>query len=172
MKKGKLLLTALFVAAATLFSLGGTAEAHARFFFGFNFGPPVFYAPPVVVAPPPVYYRPYYRPYYYPGDYYRPYGYTYYAPAPAPVYEPAPRLREQYGYLWTQIEPNFAEVYVDGIYSGRVRDYDGPVNHMPLPPGRHRVEFRAHGYMEYRVDVYISPGVTTSVENDLEAYRR
>jgi hypothetical protein len=92
-----------------------------------------------------------------PGPWYDPwYG-------PGPYYYPPPN----YGWLRTNIEPNDAEVWVDGTYSGHAYDYDGPVNHLRLPVGDHTVEFSMPGYQRFSTDFRVNPGGTTVVEYDL-----
>jgi len=117
------------------------AEAHRHFRGGVIIGPV---------------YDPWYDPWYGPGYPYYPYGYP-----------PRYNYRSDYGYLWTQIEPNKAEVWVDGDYFGLVKEFDGPVRHLLLPIGRHKVEFRLKGYRTFKTSVHISPDGTTSVEYDL-----
>jgi PEGA domain len=107
------------------------------------------------------YIGPYYSPYYWNEPWYDPWydpwypgGRWYYAPS-------------NYGWLWTQVEPNTAEILVDGKSFGQVKAFDGPVNHLRLPVGKHAAEFRLPGYETYRTEFYIYPGDTTSVNYDL-----
>ena len=51
---------------------------------------------------------------------------------------------------------------------GFVKDFDGPINHLKLPLGMHRVQFKAPGYRIFSVNVYIAPGRTSEVEYKLE----
>lgn len=100
-----------------------------------------------VIAPYPYpYYAPY-DPYYYPPPYY-------YAPP-------------NYGELQTSVEPNKAEVWVDGKFFGVVKKFDGPINHLKLPVGMREVTFKAPDYKTYNINVYIAPGQTTEVEYKL-----
>ncbi len=101
-----------------------------------------------------VYFGPYYGPYYDPWyDPWYPRGYYY----------PPP----DHGWLWTQIEPNTAEVWVDGKYFGLVKEFDGPVNHLRLPTGEHEARFRHPDYEDFTADFYIYPGETTSINFDM-----
>jgi len=104
------------------------------------------------------YYDPWYDPFYYNPMYpqYPPAGYYYVQPP-------------DYGYLKTSVEPNAAEVLVDGKLFGHVEDFDGPVNHLKLPLGVHEVQFRMPGYRSYTVNFTVTPGDTTEVRYDLTA---
>jgi hypothetical protein len=96
------------------------------------------------------YYDPWYDPWYGPGYYYPP---RYYYP--------------EDGFLQTTIEPDTAEVWVDGKYFGVARDFDGATGSLKLWPGEHQAEFRMPGYKTYTVDFAIRPGSTTAVDYDL-----
>jgi outer membrane protein OmpA-like peptidoglycan-associated protein len=97
------------------------------------------------IAPYPYPY-PYYDPYYYPPDYYAP---------------------PDYGELRTEVEPNNAEVWVDGKFFGFVKNFDGPINHLKLPVGMHKVQFKAPDYKTISVNVYIAPGGLADIEYNL-----
>lgn len=86
-----------------------------------------------------------------------------YDPWYGPYYYPPP----DYGWLRTNIEPNDAEVWVDGTYSGHAYDYDGPVNHLRLPLGGHSADFRMPGYQSFSTDFRVNPGGTTVIEYNL-----
>ncbi len=100
----------------------------------------------IFIAPPYPYYDPWYDPYYYP-DY------------------PPP----DYGWLKTDVEPNDAEVWVDGRFFGYVKDYDGPIHHLRLPLGVHEVQFKEPDYKTFKISVDIGAGGTTEVEYNLVA---
>jgi len=149
---------------------------------------PVVVAPvavrPVVVAPrayaPAFYYggyygyRPGYRPYVFRPwthlsfgffvGYPVPYAYSY--PYPVPVYgygAPAAPVyitpsSTAYGGVTLEISPRDADVYVDGQYVGRVRDFDGVGGPLNLMAGRHHVEISAPGYQPLAFDVDAIPG--------------
>jgi hypothetical protein len=127
----------LGVLMALILSGAWCAEAHARGH--------VFIGGGVIIGPGwgPGWYDPWY-----------PYG---------PYYYPPP----DYGWLRTNIEPNDAEVWVDGTYSGHAQDYDGPVNHLRLPLGDHTAEFTMPGYQKFSSDFSINPGGTTVIEYNL-----
>jgi outer membrane protein OmpA-like peptidoglycan-associated protein len=99
------------------------------------------------IAPYPYPYPyPYYDPYYYPPDYYAP---------------------PDYGELRTEVEPNKAEVWVDGKFFGLAKNFDGPINHLKLPVGMHKVQFKAPDYKTISVNVYIAPGGLADIEYNL-----
>lgn len=125
------------VALALLFSAAFCGAADAHMRGRFGGG--------VIIAPYP-YYSPYYDPWYYPQPYYPP---------------------PNYGWLKTDVEPNTAEVWVDGKFFGYVKDFDGPINHLKLPLGLHEVDFKAPGYKTFSVNVDISPDATSEVEYNL-----
>ena len=62
------------------------------------------------------------------------------------------------GALETDVKPKKAEVYVDGVFVGQARDYNGTWDLLWLEPGEYRVEFRYPGYMTLEVSVTIEAG--------------
>ena len=146
MKKTVKTLLGLFTVLLLLTAYDTAADAHGRF------------RGSVIIGPV---YDPWYDPWY--GS-----GYPYYPPYSAyPAYPPRYYAPADYGYLWTQIEPNQAQVWVDGKFFGIVKEFDGPVNHLKLSVGTHEVQFRLKGYRAFTTNVYISPLGTASVEYDL-----
>jgi hypothetical protein len=70
------------------------------------------------------------------------------------------------GFLRLTLQPDDAQVFVDGAYVGTVGDRrrgDGT-----LTAGNHRIELRANGYRTRAFDVRITPGDTTTYREDLE----
>jgi hypothetical protein len=65
------------------------------------------------------------------------------------------------GGLRLRVEPNDAEVYVDGSFAGIVADFNGAFRHLTLMAGPHRIEIRAPGYQPIVFDVAIQPRHTT-----------
>jgi len=151
----RIALAILFTIAVIGCAFPPRAEARSRVFIGgsVHFGP---------------YYDPWYDPWYDP----------YYDPFYRPVYPyPYPYRRYYYvpsttGWLWTQVEPNTAEVWVDGKLFGLVRDFDGPVNHLQLQAGEHEAQFRLPGYRTYTVGFVISPDDTTTINYGLQPLPR
>lgn len=69
-----------------------------------------------------------------------------------------------------EIEPQDAEIYVDGNYMGTTGEYSATSRPLPLPPGRHRIELRAQGYQSVSVDVDVVPGQVIPYRGALEPY--
>jgi hypothetical protein len=67
------------------------------------------------------------------------------------------------GYLRLDVEPESAQVYVDGFYAGTVADFRRSGGRL-VDSGPHRVEFRADGYDSQSVELRIRA-------NDVLAYR-
>ncbi|MBI3049732.1 MAG: PEGA domain-containing protein [Acidobacteria bacterium] len=72
---------------------------------------------------------------------------------------------EWLGYLRLVVEPDTAQVYVDGFYVGTVADLRGLVT---LEPGPHRVELRAPGYDTVAFDVRVFPTETITYRTALQ----
>ena len=61
-----------------------------------------------------------------------------------------------YGGMSFLLDPDFAEVYIDGEFVGVARDFGGqPV---PVPAGYHRVELYAQGFEPVAFDIDVRPG--------------
>ena len=74
------------------------------------------------------------------------------------------REREnQEGYLRLEVEPESAQVFVDGLYAGTVSDFRRSGGGT-LDAGPHRIEFRAEGYDSQSVELRIRA-------NDVLSYR-
>jgi hypothetical protein len=67
------------------------------------------------------------------------------------------------GYLRLEVEPDSAQVFVDGLYAGTVSDFRRSGGRT-LDAGPHRIEFRAEGYDTQGVELRIR-------ENDVLSYR-
>jgi hypothetical protein len=72
------------------------------------------------------------------------------------------------GGLRLRVEPNDAEVYVDGSFAGIVADFNGAFHHLTLMAGPHRIEIRAPGYQPFVLDVVIQPRQTTQYRGALQ----
>lgn len=75
------------------------------------------------------------------------------------------------GYLYLQMQPGTAQVYVDGAYMGTVDDFRRLIPGRSLDAGTHRVELRASGYETIAFDALISPHETLTYRADLEPTR-
>jgi hypothetical protein len=84
--------------------------------------------------------------------------------APVDVGAPASVLT---GGLRIEVEPDTAQVFVDGAYAGIVADYNGRFHHLDLEAGLHHVEIRRTGYDVLAVDVVIQPHYTISYRGTL-----
>ncbi len=64
----------------------------------------------------------------------------------------------QQGALQFLIQPDDAKVFVDAVYKGRVRDFQGP-KALILPRGLHALEVSKRGYDTFFRQVQISHGL-------------
>ena len=87
--------------------------------------------------------------------------YSTYAPDPFDAADPVGGLR-------LTVEPNDAEVYVDGSFAGIVDDFDGHFQQLTLTAGPHHIEVRAPGYLPLTFDVAIQPRRTTKYRGALQ----
>ena len=94
-----------------------------------------------------------------------PYGFPYaYPPHPAAYYG---------GYAYSSavrldVEPEEAEVYVDGYFTGIVDSYDGFLQRLRLPPGEHEIELYLEGYESIRQTLYLAPGETYRIRHQMQ----
>jgi hypothetical protein len=58
-------------------------------------------------------------------------------------------------------------VFVDGAYAGLVNDFDGVFQELRLSQGSHKIEVRMPGFENAVFDVYIQPGRTIDLRQDL-----
>lgn len=72
------------------------------------------------------------------------------------------------GSLRLQVEPDDAEVYVDGYYAGEVDDFNGLFQRLHVRPGRHELAFKRRGFRTHRVKVYVPVGSTLKIRHDLQ----
>jgi hypothetical protein len=93
-----------------------------------------------------------------------PFGYISQPDSSAPVLDRYMREGDRAdGYLRLDVEPESAQVYVDGYYAGTVADFRRSGGRA-LDSGPHRVEFRADGFDSQSVELQIRA-------NDVLAYR-
>jgi hypothetical protein len=109
------------------------------------------------------YYDPFdywYSPYYYSGYYgYSPYYY---------------RRGRGYGYGYRDtgsvriiVDPERTRVYVDGYYAGIVDDFDGILQRLNVPPGRHEITLKLEGYRTQHFKVYVPVDDTIKIHFDM-----
>jgi hypothetical protein len=76
-----------------------------------------------------------------------------------------------YGGMSFLLQPDYAEVYIDGVFVGNARDFGGqPV---PVAAGYHRIELYAQGFEPTAFDINVLPGQVIPYRGSLypEAYR-
>ena len=71
-------------------------------------------------------------------------------------------------YLKVNVTPNDAEVYIDGYYSGRVDDYDGPFQRLHVESGPREIVVYKPGFRPLRERLYLSPYSTQKIAGKLE----
>jgi len=113
---------------------------------------------PVVDATYGCYYHPYFG--FYCGPYYGPF-----YPFPGPYYG---HQRFTKSAVRTQVEPDEAEIYVNGYYAGVADDFDGLFQRLYLPAGEHDIELRLENYRPFRRQVYLNAGDTFKIEHRME----
>lgn len=69
-------------------------------------------------------------------------------------------------YLELEIEPETAELYVDGDYKGKVAGWAKGI--VPLEPGQRRVKFVAEGYVTRRFDLRLEAGESKKLTLEME----
>lgn len=69
----------------------------------------------------------------------------------------------------THVTPKDAEVYVDGFYAGRAKDFDGIFKELHVAPGGHAVTLYLDGYRTTTQEVYVSPDSTFKLNATMEA---
>jgi len=93
-----------------------------------------------------------------------PFGYIGQPDSAAPALDRYMRERDDAeGYLRLEVEPESAQVFVDGLYAGTVSDFRRSGGGI-LEAGPHRIEFRAEGYDAQGVELRIRA-------NDVLSYR-
>ena len=81
---------------------------------------------------------------------------------PEPITLAPPRISDDAptGGVQLDVLPWSAEVYVDGVRTGRVEDFRGYYQHLTLPAGPHVVAIVHPGYNPLVMDVLVVPGRT------------
>jgi PEGA domain len=72
------------------------------------------------------------------------------------------------GTLKVKANPGRAGVFVDGKYLGPAANF-GMARHYPLAPGKHELILRDPRYEEYKADITIDAGKTTTISQALQA---
>jgi hypothetical protein len=94
------------------------------------------------------------------------YYYPYFPAAEPADIEPAPLVEETPGFLRLVIQPETAQVFIDGYFVGGADDFG--TARLPIASGLHRVEIRAAGYETMAFDVRIRPYETATFTHALE----
>lgn len=68
-----------------------------------------------------------------------------------------------HGSIRIEVEPDAAEVYVDGYYAGIVDDFDGLFQRLDVAPGPHAITVRLDGFRTWSSEVYAVPGETVKL---------
>lgn len=77
------------------------------------------------------------------------------------------QTRRDDGSVRLKVKPRDASVYVDGYYAGRVDDFDGVFQSLPLEPGPHRIEVQLDGYAPLTFDVRVLPERRVTFEGEM-----
>jgi len=126
----------------------------------------------------PYYYRPYYS-YFYADPFWYGYpwfgaGYAYGYGAYGYQYPIGPygygayRYAERDSAVRFDVEPNNAEVFVDGYYAGIVDDFDGVFQRLRVPPGQHEITLYLDGYKTAHQQVYLTVDSTFRIRFNME----
>ena len=75
------------------------------------------------------------------------------------------------GEVRLRVEPRWAEVYVDGHYTGTVDDFDGANQGLKLEPGPYHLEIGAPGYRTLEVNIRTTPGQKITYRGSLRPER-
>jgi hypothetical protein len=85
----------------------------------------------------------------------------------APYAQYAPGYGADFGGIRLSMRPRDAQVFVDGYYAGIVDDFDGTFQQLRLEPGAHKIEVRMPGFEDLELDVFVQPGRTINIHEDL-----
>lgn len=68
--------------------------------------------------------------------------------------------RREVGSIRLRVNPDAAQVYIDGALVGTVKEFSGLKNHLELDGGPHKIELRADGYETYTGEITVEVGKT------------
>ncbi len=97
-----------------------------------------------------------------PGYWWGPWGPSVY------VYGRPDLASRRYGMVKTDIEPEEAEVWLDGTYIGTADDFDGFPDYLYLRPGSYHVEFRHPRYETLAMDLKIERGRVVRLNDEMK----
>jgi hypothetical protein len=73
-----------------------------------------------------------------------------------------------FGSVRLLVNPEEAEVFVDGYFAGMVNDYNGLFQRLQIRPGRHEITLKCEGYRTHRVKVYVPYAQTLKIRFDMK----
>lgn len=79
-----------------------------------------------------------------------------------------PYRTSRYASVKTDVQPDEAEVWLDGKYIGTADDFDGFPGFLYLEPGKYHVEFKLAGYQPYSTDVEVTRGECVRIDHHLD----
>jgi hypothetical protein len=98
-----------------------------------------------------------------PYDSWSPWGYGY-----GYRYATEARLSGRYAIVDTDVNPDEAELTLNGKYIGTADDFDGYPDYLYLLPGKYHLEFKLAGYETYAVDVDAHAGQKVHLDRKLK----
>jgi hypothetical protein len=88
---------------------------------------------------------------------------------PYPYPYPHPRFYADYSSAARiQVQPNHAEVFVDGHFVGTVDNFDGWAQRLRVAPGERELTIYLDGYQSYRRHVLFRPGATITIQHEMQ----
>ncbi len=76
--------------------------------------------------------------------------------------------RPETGSLRLRVNPDKAQVYIDGVLQGVVNDFNGLGSHLDVAGGAHQLELRAEGYVTLKDAITVEPGKTQTYRGTLK----
>ena len=74
----------------------------------------------------------------------------------------------RYAVVKTDVQPEEAQVYLDGKYVGSADDFDGMPDFLYLGPGKYQLEFRLPNYMTFATELDVTAGQQLKIEEKLK----
>lgn len=76
--------------------------------------------------------------------------------------------RGRYAVVKTDVQPEEAQVFLDGKYIGSADDFDGYPDFLYLGPGKYQLEFRLPNYMTYATELDVTAGQQVKIDEKLK----
>jgi len=118
---------------------------------------------------PTPWYDPWYDPWFMYGGYgsnYGSYGQTMYGGSGRSSRSEEPR--KETGSLRIKVNPDKAQIYIDGVLQGIVDDFNGLNGGLDVAGGLHQLELRAEGYVTLKDQITVEPGKTQTYRGSLK----